>query len=148
VEGFFVHWAVFDPVQRASGRPGVSFEAIAQHDGDRRFAAPDRSHKEQYALSWFEARGSSAEVFHDLGDRLLKSKKLLAEECVARLPVRAFLNTILHDHVVDSGVSELSYMRILDCDIEILLKRTGPVQLLLLLTVRLKPSTDIHAVHE
>ncbi|GBD17394.1 hypothetical protein HRbin26_02314 [bacterium HR26] len=144
MQRLLVHRAALDGVDRAAVSAGVLLEAALELGDDGRLPTADRPHQEQDALAYFEPLRCRAEVLDDLLERLLESEDLVGEELVADPAIVQLLDAGIHDHVVDPGMRELSDLRVLEHQLEIVGEGAFPVQPLLLGPVRLESFNEPH----
>ena len=135
----------FVGVERALGRARILLEALLEQARDRRLRRADRAVQEDDALLRAVALRRRLEDVDQLHQRNVEAVDgvapavlLVLEEVVADqllLVVDVLFLSIRQDHVVDALERGARDLRVLAHDLQVVLERAGPVQLLVLAEV-------------
>src|SRR5262245_5919148 len=76
VQGLFMHWTIFDGIDRPSLGLCPILKTQLEHIDNGRFATADRSHQQEYSFTDFQSLRSRFEIFDYARDRLFNTEEL------------------------------------------------------------------------
>ncbi len=127
MERFLVHRTIFDRVQCSILSASVGLQAAFDQIHDGRLATADRSHHQHDTFAYFQALRSGVKVLDDLLQGLFDAEDFLAEEVVAWFTGARWLDTRIHNHMINPLMGKASYFWLFGCNLKVLRKSSLPL---------------------
>ena len=124
MQGIFVLGTIGDGIDRSLLGMGEFIQAAFEQDHQLALAGGRGTVQHQNAFADIRACRGGFQIFHDSGERLVDPKELVCEELIYFIAILIGLDTIRADHVIDTCMSQLRELRILEHEWEILTEST------------------------